>query len=192
MTDTDPQGAAGGAQPRPEAQIPRVTMLAHFVRDLSFENVGVIQGHPAHGTPKIQVAVNLEANKFDDEGRYAVNMKITAKAEHEGRVRFLVELDYGGIFSIENAPAEHVHPILFIECPRQLLPFARRVIADVTRDGGYPPLLIDNMDFATLYRQKLEEFRREQASQGGGEPAAAAAADGGQTPQNGGNGPAQG
>ena len=190
MTDTDPQGAQGGAQPRPEAQLPRVTMLAHFVRDLSFENVGVMKGHPAHGTPKIQVAVNLEAGKFDDEGRYAVNMKITAQAEHEGRTRFLVELDYGGIFSIENAPAEHIHPILFIECPRQLLPFARRVIADVTRDGGYPPLLLDNMDFAALYRQKLEELRRESADQGQGGDGAPAGGEAAGT--QGGNGSAKG
>ncbi len=170
MTDTPPEGgtAVPGGEPGELPQLPKVSMLAHFVRDLSFENVGVIQGHPAHGTPQITVAVNIEAAKFDEEGRYAVNMKVTAKAEHEGRTRFLVELDYGGIFAIENAPAEHIHPILFIECPRQLLPFARRVIADVTRDGGYPPLLIDNMDFATLYRQKLEEFRQQQAAEAGG------------------------
>lgn len=180
MTDLPPGGdAAAAGQP----QSPRVTMLAHFVRDLSFENVGVIQGHPAHGAPQIGVTVNIEAAKFDDEGRYAVNMKINAKAEHEGKTRFLVELDYGGIFAIENAPESHIHPLLFIECPRQLLPFARRVIADVTRDGGYPPLLLDSLDFGALYRQKLEEFRREKAR---------AEAAGGADTAGGGNAPGAG
>ena len=89
-------------------------------------------------------------------------MKVNATAKAGEQTRFLVELDYVGIFSVTNVPQEHVHPILFIECPRQLLPYARRVVSDVTRDGGYPPLMLDNIDFSVLYRQKLEELRAQQ------------------------------
>lgn len=157
-------GAQPGAQPQ---QTPQVKILAHFVRDLSFENVGVVQGTPAQGQPDISVAVHLDGSKMSEDA-YQVSMKITAKAVREQATRFLVELDYGGVFSIQNAPETHIHPILFIECPRQLFPFARRVVSDVTRDGGYPPLLLDNIDFAQLYRQKVEEMRRQQAEGGQG------------------------
>jgi len=172
-----PGGQGPGGQQAP--QMPQVKLLAHFVRDLSFENVGVIKGTPMQGQPDISVAVHLDGSHIG-EGNYQLNMKITARAtqgEAPGEnTRFLVELDYGGVFSIGNAPESHIHPILFIECPRLLWPFARRVVADVTRDGGYPSLLLDSVDFAQLYRQKIEEMRRQQAeaqgAQGNGESAA--------------------
>lgn len=163
MTETQPQGAAA-------AQMPQAHLLAHFVRDLSFENVGAVEGTPAKGTPDIKVTVNLDAN-HTGEDRYQVNMKLNAKAVTGGSTRFVVELDYTGIFALQNVPETHVHPMTFIECPRQIFPFARRVISDVTRDGGYPPLLLDTIDFATLYRQKLEQLRQQQQ-----QPAAAEAA----------------
>lgn len=161
MADTDPQGAAA---PTPEGAVPQVRMLAHFVRDLSFENVGVIKGTPFQGNPEINVTVNLDGDSIG-ENRYQVSMKVNARAVNGENTRFLVELDYGGIFSMENVPETHVHPMMFIECPRLMLPFARRVIADVTRDGGYPPLMLDNIEFAGLYRARLEEFRKEQQRQ---------------------------
>ena len=161
MTDTDPQGGQPG-QPLPTP--PQVTILAHFVRDLSFENVGAIEGTAVEGPPKINVQVNLDGQNIGED-RYQVNMKLNAKAANGGTTRFLVELDYSGVFSMDNVPEAHVHPMMFIECPRLMLPFARRVIADVTRDGGYPPLMLDNVDFATLYRQKLEQLRSEQQAQ---------------------------
>ena len=144
--------------------MPQVRLLAHFVRDLSFENVGAIKGTPYQGNPDINVTVNLDGGGIGEK-RYQVNMKVDAKAVQGENTRFLVELDYSGIFSIDNVPEEHLHPILFIECPRLLLPFARRVVADETRDGGYPPLMLDNIEFASLYRQRLEEVRRQQADQ---------------------------
>lgn len=169
--DSAPDGAAAApdaaANAAPEAEAsgpPQVHMLAHFVRDLSFENVGVIQGTPYQNNPEINVSVNLDGDNIG-ENRYQVNMKVSAKATHGESTRFLVELDYSGIFAFENVPESHAHPMLFIECPRLLLPFARRVIADVTRDGGYPPLMLDNIEFAGLYRQRMEEFQREQETQ---------------------------
>ena len=139
-------------------------MLAHFGRDLSFENVGAIEGTAAEGAPEISVQVNLDGKHIGAD-RYQVNMKLTAKAVNGEHTRFMVELDYTGIFSINNVQKDHIHPMMFIECPRLLLPFARRVVADATRDGGYPPLMLDNVDFATLYRQKLEQLREEKKQQ---------------------------
>lgn len=163
---TDAPAGNGAAQPQQPIQ-PQIRMLAHYIRDLSFENVAAMETNPTDGKSEIQVAVNLEGNKTDD-GRYKTAIKINATAKVGDATRFLIELDYGALFSIENAPAEHVHPILFIECPRLLLPFARRVIADITRDGGYPPVMLDNIDFATLYRQQLEQARAQQAQAAAG------------------------
>ncbi|MEO0821268.1 MAG: protein-export chaperone SecB [Pseudomonadota bacterium] len=161
-TNTQAQGSDPGAQPQ-------VKMLAHFVRDLSFENVGAIEGTAADGTPEINVTVNLEANSIG-ENRYQTIMKINATAKTAESTRFVVELDYCGVFGLENVQQEHVHPFVFIECPRQLLPFARRVVADATRDGGYPPLMLDNVDFATLYRQRIEQLRQQQDTTAPGAP----------------------
>ena len=135
MAETDPPDAAPGdaAGTRPQVKI-----LAHFVRDLSFENVGANEGTAAQGVPEISVQVNLDG-KHIGEDRYQVNMKLAAKAVNGEHTRFMVELDYTGIFSITNVQKDHVHPTMFIECPRLILPFARRVVADATRDGGYPP-----------------------------------------------------
>jgi len=163
MTDTTNEAAALGIDPN---NMPSAKLVAHFIRDLSFENTGVMEGNTAQGNPQINVNVAMDAGSVGDD-RYQVNMKITAKAVTGEKTRFLVELDYAGIFAFENVKQEHVHPFLFIECPRLLLPFARRVLADVTRDGGYPPLMLDNVDFANLYRQRLEAARKQQAGQGG-------------------------
>ena len=157
MSDETANAGAGGA----EQPTPSVRIVTHFVRDLSFENVAAQEGTQAQGKPEINVVVNLDAGPAG-EGRWQVGMKINATAKAAETTRFITELDYVGIFEIANVPQEHLHPFLFIECPRQILPYARRVISDVTRDGGYPPLMLDNVDFGQLYRQKLEQMRAEQ------------------------------
>ena len=143
-------------------QPPNLGIVAHYIRDLSFENVAAQEGTQPQGQPEINVTVNLDA-AGGPEGRFQVAMKVNAAAKSGEQTRFILELEYIGIFSISNVKQEHIHPLLFIECPRQLLPYARRVVSDVTRDGGYPPLMLDNVDFAALYRQKLEQIRAEQA-----------------------------
>lgn len=153
MAETETQAAEGA-----EATTPHVKFVAHFVRDLSFENVGAIEGTRPEGQPEIKVNVGLDAKSLG-ETRYQVNMKVNATAKTGDATRFVIELDYAGVFLLDGVKKEHLHPFLFVECPRQLLPFARRCVADVTRDGGYPPLMLDNVDFAQLYRQKLEELR---------------------------------
>src|SRR5690606_16479121 len=92
--------------------------------------------------------------------QYEVDLKITAKATQGDTVAFMVELLYSGIFGARNLPKEALQPFLLIECPRMIFPFARRIIADVTRDGGFPPLLLEPIDFAALYRSKLQESQQ--------------------------------
>lgn len=167
MTDTTTDVAGAADQPTP-----LVRMLAHFTRDLSFENVGAIEGTPAQGQPDITVNVGMDAKEMGEE-RFQVSMKINAKAVANDTTRFLVELDYAGVFELDNVKKEHRHPFLFIECPRQLLPFARRVIADATRDGGYPPLMLDNVDFVQLYRQRMDAVKAKMESQKADDTAAA-------------------
>lgn len=157
-------GATDPNQPKPNVRI-----VAHFIRDLSFENVGAQEPRQADAKPEIAVTVNLDGGGLG-ENRYSLGMKLNGTAKAGDKTRFVIELDYVGIFTIDNVPQEHIHPFLLIECPRQLLPYARRVVSDVTRDGGYPPLMLDNIDFAALYRQRLAEVRAQQEA-GKGEAA---------------------
>jgi len=152
-----------GAAPQAAPQI-KMQVLAQFVRDLSFENM-VAQKGMAGGEvqPEIQVAVSLDARKRAVEGQFDVNtkFKVTSKNKATGETLFLLELDYGGIFLVEGVTGDQLHPFLLIECPRMLFPFVRRIISDVTRDGGFPALNVDTVDFLALYRQELA--RRSQA-----------------------------
>jgi preprotein translocase subunit SecB len=158
---TDQNGAQPAAAPRINVRI-----LAQYMRDLSFENVAAqkkLQG--TNVQPDIQVQVSLDANKRETEGQFDVGtkFKITSTNKVDGSTLFVVELDYVGLFLIEGVPAEQMHPFLLIECPRLLFPFARRIISDVTRDGGFPALNLDTVDFMELYRQEL--VRQQQAAQ---------------------------
>ena len=117
-----------------EQEAPSVRIIAHYVRDLSFENVAAQEGSQVEGRPEIGVQVNLDASAVA-ENRFQVVMSINATATTAGSTRFIVELEYVGVFDIENVPQEHVHPFIFIECPRQILPYARRVISDVIGQG---------------------------------------------------------
>jgi len=144
----------------------RMSVLAQFVRDMSFENMVAQKG--ISGTdvqPDIQVAVSLDARKRTTEHQYDVisKFKVTSKNKANGETLFLLEVDYGGVFHVEGVPEEQLHPFLLIECPRLLFPFVRRIISDVTRDGGFPPLNVDTVDFLALYRQEMA--RRAQMTQ---------------------------
>jgi preprotein translocase subunit SecB len=163
MADQDNGAAQPAAQqpnPQPAAQ-PRLQILSQFIRDLSFENIAAQKATQTDGKPEIKVQVNLDAQKrADDQYDVALKMKIDSKV---GEVAiFLLELDYAGRFLIQNVPAEQLHPLLMIECPRLIFPFVRRIVADVTRDGGFPPINLDVIDFLALYRSELA---RRQAGQ---------------------------
>lgn len=159
-TATTDAGAAQGQQ-----QI-RMQVLAQFIRDMSFENMVAKKGVSSGDVqPDIQIAVSLDARKRPVEHQYDVISKYrcTSKNKSNGETLFLLEVEYGAIFHVEGVPDEQLHPFLLIECPRLVFPFVRRIISDVTRDGGFPPLNIDTVDFVTLYRQELA--RRAQAPQ---------------------------
>ncbi|MGV6849840.1 MAG: protein-export chaperone SecB [Marinibacterium sp.] len=169
MSDTSPQGTAPNSAEHQQPQV-QMRVLAQFIRDLSFENAMAQKGGRAEGQPDINVQVNLDGKKRDAEHQFEVAVKLTinAKDQKTGEPLFLMELDYGGVFHIEGIPDEQLHPFLMIECPRILFPFLRRIVSDVTRDGGYPPLNLDNIDFVSLYRA---EIQRRQAAAQGGQPA---------------------
>lgn len=144
----------------------RMSVLAQFVRDMSFENVVAQKG--VSGTdvqPDIQVAVSLDARKRQVDHQYEIvtKYKVTSKNKATGDVLFLLEVDYGGVFHVEGVPEDQLHPFLLIECPRMLFPFVRRIVSDVTRDGGFPPLNIDTVDFLALYRQEMARRAQAQA-----------------------------
>ena len=146
-----------------EAKVaPKISIQAQYVRDLSFENVAVQSGDgKLDAKPDIQVGVNLDAKKRSDN-QFEVILKVNATAKSNDAVMFIVELEYAGIFRVENVPEQQLHPVLLIECPRILFPFARRIVADATRDGGYPPLLLDMVDFAGIYTAEVK--RRQEAA----------------------------
>lgn len=136
---------------------PQLRILAQYTKDLSFENPGApktLQGQQK--APAININVNVNANPLS-QSDYDVVLTLNAKAEVDNAVLFNVELLYGGVFHVEGFPQEHMLPILFIECPRLLFPFARKIIADCTRDGGFPPLMLDPIDFAQMFQQKIAQ-----------------------------------
>ena len=144
----------------------KMSVLAQFVRDMSFENVVAQKGlNGADVQPDVQVAVSLDARKRTTENQYEVlnKFRVTSKNKTNGDTLFLLELEYGGIFHVEGVPDEQLHPFLLIECPRLLFPFIRRIVSDVTRDGGFPPLNIDTVDYLALYRQELARRAATQA-----------------------------
>ena len=154
-----------------EAQAPQIKMniLTQFIRDMSFENILAQKGASGEVQPDVKVQVNLDAKKRKTEHQYEVIMKLAvdSSAKESGEKMFLLELEYAGVFHVEGVPDDQLHPFLLIECPRMIFPFVRRIVSDVTRDGGFPPLNLDNIDFVQLYRNELT--RRQ--SQQGEEPA---------------------
>lgn len=164
MAEETPAGNGAAAATPPQI---KMQVLAQYVRDLSFENMVVQKGLSAGEVqPDIQVAVSLDARKRPVANQYEVitKFKVTSKNKVNGDVLFLLELEYGGTFHIEGVNEDQMHPFLLIECPRLLFPFVRRIISDVTRDGGFPPLNVDTVDFMALYRQELARRAQAQAA----------------------------
>ena len=153
MAENETNGAAE-AQQAPQV---KMNVLAQFVRDMSFENILAQKGSSGDAQPDVQVQVNLDARKRSADHQYevAIKLKIDSKTKESKSQLFLLEIDYAGVFHIEGVPDEQLHPFLLIECPRMLFPFLRRIVSDVTRDGGFPPLNLENIDFLSLYRQEI-------------------------------------
>lgn len=167
--DAQPNGA-------PQAPAIQTRIMAQFVRDLSFENVMAQKGVQGEVIPEMTVRVNLDARKRTDDNFEVIHkLEASSKNKEGGAVLFQIELEYVGLFEIKGMPEEQLHPYLMIECPRLLFPYIRRIVSDVTRDGGFPPLNLDQIDYLALYRAEIA--RRAQMQQ-------AAAAQGEDAPQS--------
>ncbi|MFV1591757.1 protein-export chaperone SecB [Phaeobacter sp. JH20_36] len=155
-------GATEGVQ-QPQVQM---NILGQFIRDMSFENVMAQKGVGADVQPDVSVQVALDAKKRQAENQYEVMTKlnIESKDKEGNAVLFVLELEYVGIFNIVGVPEDQLHPFLLIECPRMLFPFLRRIVSDVTRDGGFPPLNLDNIDFVAIYRNELARRQADAAA----------------------------
>lgn len=149
-SDTGPFGEGA------TADTPRLSVTAQYVKDFSFENPNAPQSlAPPKDAPQIEVNVDVEASPLAPNN-YEVLLRIAVTARSGETTLFVIELAYAGLFQLENIPEENLELLCLIECPRLIFPFARRIIADCTRDGGFPPMLIDPIDFAALYRQRTE------------------------------------
>ena len=161
MADEEETKTEAAAQPKP----PQMRVLGQFIRDMSFENIMAQKGAPADVTPDVQVQVNLDAKKRSAENQYetAIKLNVTSKAKDGDATLFVLEIEYVGIFHIENVGDDQLHPFLLIECPRMIFPFLRRIVSDITRDGGFPPLNLENIDFLSLYRNEIAKRQAAEA-----------------------------
>ena len=144
---------------------PVIRVLAQYVKDLSFENPGLFAAaQQGGGAPEIELGIDVRVEPGPPQDAvFAVELRLSARAKKDETIVFIAELVYTGVFQLQGARREDMEPMLLIECPRLLFPFARRIIFDVTRDGGHPPLMLDPIDFVSLYRQQRARAEAEQA-----------------------------
>ncbi len=132
-------------------------MLGQYIKDFSFENPNAPRSlAPSENQPAINIQINVGVQQLG-QSEFEVSLKLEGKAENSGTVLFAFDLTFGGMFRIQNVPQEHLQPLLLIECPRLLFPFAREIIATAVRNGGFAPLLLDPVDFVALYQQRLAQ-----------------------------------
>ena len=144
-----------------ENKAPAINVLAQYAKDLSFENPNAPRSlAPRETSPQIEINVNVNARKVGDTD-FEVELAIEGSAKDGETLIFRVDLSYGGVFRVVNIPEDQIHPVVMIECPRLLFPFARQIVAEAVRNGGFPPLMIDPVDFAALYRARAEEAQRQ-------------------------------
>ena len=146
---------------------PGMKILAQYIRDMSFENILSQKGASGEVEPDVQIQVNIDAKKRTVENQFEIVIKLKVSSVNKGTTEnlFLLEVKYAGLFLVTGVPDEQLHPFLLIECPRMLFPFLRRIVSDVTRDGGFPPLNLETIDFLQLYRQELERRQAEQPAE---------------------------
>jgi preprotein translocase subunit SecB len=141
--------------PEPQMAMPQVGVLAQYVKDFSFENPHAPRSlAPGGQQPSINIQINVDASPMT-ETDFEVTLRLEGKAESQGMVLYSFELVFSGVFRIVNVPADSIQPFVMIECPRLLFPFAREIISTAVRNGGFPPLLLNPIDFVELYRQRL-------------------------------------
>jgi preprotein translocase subunit SecB len=150
----------GGQPANGEDNMPQVGMISQYVKDLSFENPNAPAVYQWQTQPQIEVQFNIGTNRLADEV-FEVALKIEVAARADGNTAFAVDLLYAGLFAIRNLPEEQLQPFLLAEAPRLLFPFARRIVSDAIRDGGFPPLVLDPIDFGQLYMQRAAQMEAE-------------------------------
>lgn len=148
-----------GGEPQDLPPPPQLNVLAQYVKDFSFENPnapGSLGSFQQQTQPAINIQINVQASAINATD-YEVILNTEGKAERDGKVLFSFDLAFAGVFRIQNVPQESLHPVVMIECPRLLFPFSREIVAAAVRNGGFPPLLLDPVDFVSLYRQNLAQ-----------------------------------
>ncbi|MBT3305143.1 MAG: protein-export chaperone SecB [Alphaproteobacteria bacterium] len=162
---TEPQNDAAQEQP--------IVINAQYIKDLSFEAPGApgVFAKMQEEEPNINVNVNVGANPIQDN-TFEVVLELHAECKIGGEAAFLLELEYAGVFTV-NVPQEHMQPVLLIECPRLMFPFARNILADVSRDGGFPPLMLAPLDFAGMFQARMQEAEAAMATGGDNDDAGA-------------------
>lgn len=156
--EATPTGAAP-QMPTP----PVLKVLSQYVRDMSFENISAQKGKNPEGQPKFNVQVGLDAKKKGEGKNFEIIIKLNVTATVGEENIFVLEIEYAGLFHVDNVPEPQMHAFLLIECPRQIFPYLRRIVSDVTHDGGFPPLNLDTIDFLALYRQELARRAQDEA-----------------------------
>jgi len=162
MTDAAPESKP---EDNAAAQGPAIRVLAQFIRDLSFENPRAPDSlHSQSGQPAIDLGVEMSARGRPD-GLFEVDLKLMATAARENEAVFHLELVYGGLFSITGVAEADIEPVLLVEAPRYLFPYARRVVSDMTSEGGFPPFLLEPLDFASIYAQRKAQAAQQPVGQ---------------------------
>ena len=158
-------GNGGPAQTPAGAQAqPQLNVLGQYIKDFSFENPNAPRSlTPSQNQPAIQIQINVGVQQLA-ETDYEVSLKLDGKAETAGSVLFAFDLTFAGVFRIQNVPQGSMQPIIIIECPRLLFPFAREIVATSVRNGGFPPLLLDPVDFVSLYQQRMAQVQPGQST----------------------------
>ena len=152
-TESD-AGAAGPAEAAQNGEAPSMRIVAQYLKDLSFENPNAPESLAGNAPPpKVDISVNVNAKTLSDTD-FEVELQLEAKAENDDKLAFAAEMVYCGLFRIEGLPKEALHQVVLIECPRVLFPFARQIMAHATQQGGFPPLMLDPIDFAGMYQQR--------------------------------------
>ncbi len=163
MADAGNGGNGAGAA---QGGAPSLNVLVQYAKDLSFENPNAPRSlGPQENNPNIQINVNVNARPMS-ETDFEVDLKLEGQAGEGANTLFKFELDYAGVFRLQNIPNEQVPLVVMIECPRLLFPFARQIIADAIRNGGFPPLYVDPIDFAALYQQRMAQAQAQQPPKG--------------------------
>jgi preprotein translocase subunit SecB len=155
-------GPAAGTPGQPQPQ-PQLQVLGQYIKDLSFENPNAPRSLQPAQQPNMNIQINVDVNQAAPND-FEVSLRVEGKAEAAGMLLFSIELVYAGMFRLTNFPQEAMHPAIMIECPRLLFPFAREVVASTVRNGGFPPLVLEPVDFVSLYRQKVADVQAQQTA----------------------------